>query len=75
MEAGVSKLNAGDGQADKLGWASLTTLGHIKKYLQLLFPLLLLALPTHSLGLYLDILPLANTLPPTESCQVPSPVP
>lgn len=52
MEAGVSKLYVGDGQADKLGWTSLTTLGHIKSYSHLLLPLL----PRiYSLGLSLDI--------------------
>ena len=39
-EAGVSNLSVGDGQADELGWTSLTTLGHIERYSHLLFPLL-----------------------------------
>lgn len=52
MEVGISKLYVGDGQADKLGCTSLTTLGHIKSYPHLLLPLL----PRmHSLGLSLDI--------------------
>lgn len=42
MEAGGRKLHVGDRQADKLGWTSLTTLGHIKRYPHLRSPALVL---------------------------------
>lgn len=66
MEAGGRKLHVGDRQTDKLGWTSLTTLGHIKRYPHLLFPLF----PrTHSLGLSLGVLPMANAILSTKSRQ------
>lgn len=66
MEAGLRKLHAGDQQTDYLGWTSLTTLGHIKRYPHLLFPLLPLS---HPLGLSLGVLPMANAIPSTMSRQ------
>lgn len=56
MKAGVSKLYVGDGQGDKLGWTSLTTLG-ILRDIHTYYSLCFTVLPTHSLGLSLDILP------------------
>lgn len=47
-KAGVSKLCVGDGQVDKLGWTSLTTLGHIERYSHLLLPLLYCTSPSFS---------------------------
>lgn len=68
-KAGVSKLYVGDGQADKLGWTSLTALGHIERYSHLLFPLL--HCTSHSFSRsQLRHPPQPSILRSTKSCQV-----
>lgn len=71
MEARVSKFYVGDRQADKLGWTSQTTLGHIERYSHLLFPLLLCTSHSFSRS-QLRHPPQPNILRSTKSCQVPS---